>query len=58
MNASAVTPAAANAERKAKHIAQRKDLSQPRKVGPVYVQILDKVPEPKASGEGYCWPYR
>lgn len=58
LNAPASTPAAANAERKAKHFAQRKDLSQPRKVGPVYVQILDKVPEPKASGEGPCWTFR
>jgi len=32
----------------------KKDLSQPRKVGPIYVQILDQLPQPTASGEKPC----
>lgn len=29
---------------------RRRDLSQPKKVGPVYVQLVSKVGRPKASG--------
>jgi len=32
----------------------KKDLSQPRRVGPIYVQILDQLPQPTASGEKPC----
>lgn len=32
----------------------KKDLLRPRKVGPVYVQILDQLPQPTASGEKPC----
>ena len=30
------------------------DPTQPRKVGPVYVQILDQLPPPSASGKEPC----
>ena len=52
--ASKSAPPDAKLGSKARETRRKWDPTQPRRVGPVYVQILDQVPPPSASGERPC----